>query len=330
MHGRISITLCLLAAGGMIAGRASAQQAPAGAELVAMDTAPTASDGVLRQSLDDAWWTGPIIANSPVTLPPGHGYIESYLFDVKTKERDSFNSLTFMQYGVAEGLTLGIIPTAGFNRVDNALDSSGVGIGDTTLMATWRLSKYEPGNWVPTTALSIQQSLPTGKYDRLGSRPADGLGSGAYTTTIGFFGQAWFWMPNGRILRGRINLQRSFSSDARVEDVSVYGTPEGFRGRAKPGASFFFVNSWEYSLSRSWVLAVDLGYRHDNRTRVAGTDGAEPVRFATKPADTFIVAPAVEYSWTAKHGVIFGVRYIPANGPVPESVTPVVALSIFM
>lgn len=330
MLGRTFIALCLLIAGGMTADRAWAQQVPASVDPVAMETGPADPAGVLRQRLDDAWWTGPIIANSPVTLPPGHGYIESYLFDVKTKGRDSVNSLTFMQYGVAEGLTLGIIPTAGFNRVDNALDSSGVGIGDLTLMATWRLTSYQPGRWVPTTALSIQQSLPIGKYDRLGNRPADGLGSGAYTTTIGFFGQAYFWMPNGRILRSRINLQRSFSSDANIEDVSVYGTPEGFRGRATPGASFFFDNSWEYSLSRSWVLAIDLGYRHDNRTRVVDTDGLEPVRFVTKPADTFIVAPAVEYSWTAKHGVLFGVRYIPANGPVPESVTPVVALSIFM
>lgn len=328
MGKRICVVLCLLTMG-LAAGRASAQTAPA--EPVSVENVEaTPLDGVVRQRLDDAWWTGPMIANSPSTLPRGHGYIESYLFDVKSQHVDSINSLTFMQYGLADKLTVGLIPTAGFNRVDGGPDSSGVGIGDLSLMATYSLTKYRPGRWVPTTAISIQQSLPTGKYDRLGSRPADGFGSGAYTTTIGFYGQAYFWMPNGRILRSRINLTRSFSNHADVEDVSVYGTSAGFRGRAKPGASFFFDNSWEYSLSRSWVLAVDLGYRHDNRTRVVGTDGTGDVRFASRPTDAFIIAPAVEYSWTANHGVLLGVRYIPANGNVPRSITPVVALSIFM
>lgn len=35
----------------------------------------------LRQSLDDAWWTGPLLAASPATLPPGHVLIEPYLYD---------------------------------------------------------------------------------------------------------------------------------------------------------------------------------------------------------------------------------------------------------
>ncbi|MBV8805065.1 MAG: hypothetical protein JO042_08460, partial [Sinobacteraceae bacterium] len=35
-----------------------------------------------RQSRDDAWWTGPLLAASPVTLPQGHFLIEPYVFDV--------------------------------------------------------------------------------------------------------------------------------------------------------------------------------------------------------------------------------------------------------
>jgi hypothetical protein len=35
-----------------------------------------------RQSLDDAWWTGPMLAPSAATLPQGHFLIEPYLYDV--------------------------------------------------------------------------------------------------------------------------------------------------------------------------------------------------------------------------------------------------------
>lgn len=293
-----------------------------------ISTQPTGS--AFRQSMDDAWWTGPIVTNTAATLPPGRGYIEPYLFDVRSKGRSTLSSLTFIQYGVAERLTLGVIPTAGYTRVKDGLNSSDVGLGDVTLAATYRLSNYRPGHWMPTTALSIQQSLPTGKYDRLGDRPANGFGSGAHTTTVGFFGQAYFWMPNGRILRSRINIQRGFSGHTKVEDVSVYDTSDGFRGRARPGNSFSVNNSWEYSVSRSWVLAVDFGYRHENRTRVKGADATGPVDMSFKSTDSFLVAPAVEYSWNPRHGVLFGMRYIPANGTVRESVTPVMAVSVFL
>ncbi len=81
----------------------------------------------------------------------------------------------------------------------------------------------------------VQQTLPTGKYDRLGEHVNDGNGSGAYTTTLALYSQYYAWMPNGRILRSRLNVSYALSSDADIEDVSVYGTNAGFRGTASPG-----------------------------------------------------------------------------------------------
>jgi hypothetical protein len=34
------------------------------------------------QSLQDAWWTGPLLANSANTLPRGHFLVEPYIYDV--------------------------------------------------------------------------------------------------------------------------------------------------------------------------------------------------------------------------------------------------------
>ena len=36
-----------------------------------------------RQSLDDAWWTGPLLASGASTLPKGHILFEPYLYDAK-------------------------------------------------------------------------------------------------------------------------------------------------------------------------------------------------------------------------------------------------------
>ena len=84
----------------------------------------------VRQSLDDAWWTGPMLAPSAATLPRGHFLVEPYFYDVTAAHSHGFGSLTYMNYGLADKLTVGMIPTAGFNVVNNGASSSGVGMGD--------------------------------------------------------------------------------------------------------------------------------------------------------------------------------------------------------
>src|ERR1700751_1106606 len=152
-----------------------------------------------RQSLDDAWWTGPMLAPSAATLPQGHFLIEPYLYDVIQQgqfdrdgkrrgaaESNDFGSLTYFNYGLADKLTIGVIPTFGYNRASEGPRSSGVEMGDITVQAQYRLTKFHEGGWVPTTSFAVQESFPSGRYDRLGNRASDGLGRGAYTNKFAF------------------------------------------------------------------------------------------------------------------------------------------------
>src|SRR6266852_4484226 len=274
---------------------------------------------VVRQSLDDAWWTGPMLAPSAATLPRGHFLIEPYLYDVIAAHSNGFGSLTYVNYGLLDRVTVGLIPTAGFNHVSNGPSSSRVGLGDLTLQTQYRLTKFHEGSWIPATSVAVQETLPTGKYDRPGDRPSDGLGSGAYTTTLALYSKTYFWLPNGRILRTRFNVSQGFSNHVNVEDVSVYCTEAGFRGHAKPGSSFFVDASWEYSLTRRWVLALDATYRHNGNTRVNGyniLDSAQnpsSIRMDSGSSDGFGFAPAIEYSWKPNLGVLLGTRVVPAT-----------------
>ncbi len=310
---------------GVLAGAApaSAQQA---------DSPPTS---VVRQSLDDAWWTGPMLAPSAATLPRGHFLLEPYLYDVIAAHSNGYGSLTYVNYGLIDKLTVGMIPTAGFNKVSNGPSSSGGGLGDLTVQAQYRLARFREGSWIPTTSFAVQETLPTGKYDRLGDRPSDGLGSGAYTTTLAIYSQTYFWLPNGRILRMRFNVTQSFSDHVNVEDVSVYGTDAGFRGRARPGNSSYVDASWEYSVTRKWVLAVDATYRHNWNTHVSGYNILDPSSMQNPPSlqmdsgssEVFAFAPAVECSWKPNLGVLLGTRVIPASHNTHASITPAVAIN---
>lgn len=333
----IRACICLLCGLVIVArsNHAAAQQGPdahSGAGAAAGDAAGPASSRT-RQSLDDAWWTGPLLAPSAATLPTGHFLVEPYLYDVTSPHTNGYGSLTYALYGLTDRLTLGLIPTFGFNVVDGGANSSGIGAGDVTVQAQYRLMQFEPGGWVPTTSVVVQETLPTGKFDRLGNRPGDGFGSGAYTTTLALYSQMYFWLPNGRILRTRFDVSRAFPGTADVDDVSVYGTGQGFRGRARPGKSLYFDSSWEYSLTKNWVLALDLTWRHDGNTFVTGRNILDPaskpgdIRFDSGSSNAFGYAPAVEYSWTENLGMLVGVRVIAAHHNAPATVTPAIGIN---
>jgi hypothetical protein len=282
-------------------------------------------------------------------LPQGHFLIEPYLYDViqqgqydrdgvrhRAPESNGFGSLTYMNYGLLDTLTIGLIPTFGYNRVTDGPSSSSVGMGDVTVQGQYRLTTFHEGSRIPTMSLAVQETFPSGKYDRLGNRPSNGLGSGAYTTTFAFYSQTYFWLPNRRILRMRLNLSQSISSDAHVEGVSVYGTDAEFHGRARLGGTSFVDASWEYSLTRSWVLALDATYRYQSSTRVTGYDalaspgaqGPRRIRLDTGYSAAVGFAPAIEYSWKSNVGILLGTRVIAAGRNMAATITPAVAINI--
>ena len=293
---------------------------------IAQQASPAPSSAA-RQSLEDAWWTGPLLANSANTLPRGHFLLETYIYDVIGPHSHALGSRTYVEYGVADKLTVGAIPIFGYNKVDTGTSSAGIRFGDISLLAQYRLTQFHEHKWVPTTAIQVQQTFPTGKYDRLATRPSDGLGAGAYTTAVALNSQTYFWLPNGRILRMRLDVSKSFSSNVNVKDISVYGTTSRFRGRAQPGNSLLIDAAWEYSKSRQWVLALDAIYVHNENTTVIGTKNGKTVRLDSGSSWAFGFAPAVEYNLSSKLGVIFGVRVMAPGHNTSTTVAPVVAIN---
>jgi hypothetical protein len=334
------------------AAEARFEKSPASSELAlaAAEQSPaTQAAGAARQSLEDAWWTGPILAAGASTLPPGHALIEPYVFNVMSRgryddngtrhdgpRRHSYGSLTYLLYGVVDGFTAGVIPRFGYNDVSNGPDSSQIGIGDVTIQGTVRLMQYREGGRTPSLSLILQETLPTGKYDRLGARPSDGIGTGAHTTTLGLNSQYFLWMPNGRILRTRLNLSYAISDAVTVDDVSVYGTSAGFHGHAHPGRVFIVDSAWEYSVTSNWVLALDIAYEHDNRTTLKGfvppplgsTAPPTSIQQDSGSSEVFTLAPAVEYNFNNRVGLIVGTLFTAAGRNAGATLVPVAALNM--
>jgi outer membrane scaffolding protein for murein synthesis (MipA/OmpV family) len=121
----------------------------------------------------------------------------------------------------------------------------------------------------------------------------------------------------------RLDLSYSLSSRVGLQGVSVYGTGAGFSGHAQPGDSFTGDVSWEYSLTRNWVLAFDVVYERDASTTVTGS-------YAASSGDSWSLglAPAIEYNFNSRIGIIAGTRIIPTGRNSSISVTPVAAINM--
>lgn len=310
--------------------------------------ATSASGDGTRQSLDDAWWTGPLLAPSAATLPQGHWLLEPYVYDVMTYGRFDRNStlrsagaahevgsLAYLEYGVVDRFTLGLIPRLGLHESAAGQESAGLAVGDFTVQGAYGLTQFRQGSWMPATSLVIGETFPTGKYDRLDGRTDGALGSGAYSTTLSLYSQTYLWMPNGRILRTRLDLSYSLSRWASLRGMSVYGTSAGFAGRAHPGPTAIADLAFEYSLTQRWVLATDIWWEHDGSTRVEG--GYAQSLTPSLPAylvqdsgsdDLLYLAPAIEYNWSARMGVIAGARLGVWGRNATATVTSVAAINM--
>ena len=115
---RCAAVAALMVAGAFGAAGTAAQQ----------EASPPSS--VLRQPLEDAWWTGPILTAGAATLPRGHFLIEPPLYDVITAHTNGFGSRPYVLYGLADRLTVGSIPIMGYNKLSDGPSSFGVGLGD--------------------------------------------------------------------------------------------------------------------------------------------------------------------------------------------------------
>jgi hypothetical protein len=297
---------------------------PASAASPAEDEAAVAQR--YRAAMQSARWTGPLLASNAETLPKGHVYTEPYFFDAISGGDHHPGSSGFYQYGLSDNWTVGVQPFFSRGVQDHNREFA---VGDFKLLSQVRLSHFTPDHRVPSVALVTNLVIPTGKDDRLG-RLKQGHGSGSFAPEIGVNVQQYFLLDNGRLLRGRINVLKQFPLRHDVAGRSVFGTGPEFRGHARPGSKTTLIAGAEYSLTKEWVLAFDVETDFWSRTKVVGRDGDGPLTRQTSPKSWNVgFAPAVEYNWSDRAGVIFGMWIIPKGHNTASTVIPAIAVQRF-
>ncbi len=187
--------------------------------------------------------------------------------------------------------------------------------GDIYAGFDFQLFPVHADKWYPGVKLGIVETLPTGKYQRLNPRKkfTDFGGMGSFETMIDLVFYQLYHLKKKHYLSASAAVTYTLSAPVDVHGFNFYGGGDGFRSRVFPGAVFEAIASFEYTFNQHWVFAIDNVYSHRNRTRythVSGPDAAAGISdFYAGSGENFSFAPAIEYNFSSRLGLIAGVWF---------------------
>lgn len=287
------------------------------------------------------WFTGSLEASSPALAKAGTLAIEPYLiykidtgvYDDRGHRHSSGDGIhqaqavTVLKYGLTDRLSFQALPI--LVRITDGRNERGLGFADLPVELEYRLKDENGRTGSPSVTLSAGLVLPTGRYNRL-HFVLDGLGGGTTLAKQGIVVESLFDTKGGHPVRIRaFGAVTEPLESANVRGLSVYGTNEGFTGRALPGVSAQIGLAAGYAIDQRWVLALDLVRSDAGRSYLNGRDGsgASVGNTGTRSSRTAL-APAIEYNWSGSAGIIAGVEVTVAGRNTPSYVAPQIAIAL--
>ena len=290
---------------------------------------------ILFPKLLFSWFTGPLIVQNAEVVPKGMTQWEPYWFQfwvdgTYNKHWNFENQITLrssnLQLCVTHGLVKGVdieLLTQAF--INSRGTSTSTRFGDTTLFLGFQLLEDRPGSWEPALRFTIQETFPTGQYDKLGKHRTEDAGAGSFQTGVTF----------NFLKRFNVSLDHTFNlfwsvgytvfSPTNLCGRNVYGGDPTTQGRVYPGNLLQAILSFEYDLTRHFAIAADFvnTWRdHDNFSGIT----LEPSK--RQSGYNFSMAPALEYNFTKNFGIIAGSWFSLAGRNTIAFSSLVVALNI--
>ncbi|WP_370636658.1 hypothetical protein [Komagataeibacter sp. FNDCF1] len=305
----------------------------------------TAGGSQGRHAAYSQWYTGSLVSPSGALTRRGVfawepyatysqpvGYLDSAGRGTALHDRShGVSNFTLYKYSITDSISVQMMPDISYGWRRGHGTTSGLKMGDLPVDVMWRYLDADPRRYIPALSVFAGVAFPSGDYTRLG-RAEDGVGTGTYTFRLALTEQSTYTLPGHHALRLRIwgTFHRALTQ-AHIADISSYGTTAGFRGLAHPGMSGQSGFSLEYGVNQKWVIAMDLARDWANGAVVRGHDAQGRYQdMAGQASGDWMIAPAIEYSWSPRFGVIAGVTALFAGHNTAQVISPQVAFnSIF-
>jgi len=263
------------------------------------------------------WLTGPLIAPLGTVIEKGHVNINCYLYaEIETGKYNnnwhahstpnfySINPQIFSIFGITEWLDFQITPQFEYNFTRN---QSSVLFGDLPLGFDIQVIGPDLSKWFPGIKLFLKETFPTGKYQKLKPEKlkTDASGMGTFATDLGIVLYQVYRLEGHHFLSVTLSYDYSMGTPVDVEGFNAYGGSSETNGTVWPGNTSTTICSFEYTINQNWVFAIDNIYTHTNQTRFSGF----PENTLILSSDQISFAPAIEYNFSSKIGIIAGIWF---------------------
>ena len=290
-------------------------------------------------------FTGPLLTPETHVVQGGHVNLEPYVYVntdygnytgnwsySDTTDTQSVNPLLYTQIGLTSFMDMALTPQF-FTYFSGGETTTGV--GDFEVEFDFQLIAGGGFKQSPSLLFNIGEIFPVSKYSNLNpsKNGTDAIGSGTYQTTCGFVVGKNFDFGGRHFLATRYSISYSYSTPVHVKGFNTYGGGNGTDGYVYPGNAFVLLSGFEYSLTRNWVLAIDLQYQHIDRNRFSGVNGvlangSEAINSAPS-SESFSMAPAIEYNWSETWGLIAGCWFTIAGRNASAFASGIVAVNYY-
>ncbi len=218
--------------------------------------------------LSDPNFGGTLLSSIPQNAAPGTWFVEPYLYithqyGTYTSHWGSTNKPNYNFIQLQWDFETGITPWLDIAFYPNFFyTDSSFRLGDTQI-ALGLQALTEKSNR-PSLRFIIQESFPSGKFDRL-KRLSEATGVGAY--------QTWFSSVLYKTLvpfTVNLSLDYILSSKVSPRGLNIYTTAK--HATLRPGAQFISNLGIEYSLTQTTILGFDFHYLHQNSSTLPSTE----------------------------------------------------------
>lgn len=267
------------------------------------------------------WFTGTLLPPSAINAQPGHPVFAPYISLTLTygnyndnwklnKINNTFSINPFIEFLFGINESIGVDVYASF--ISNFKEGQkSTHLQDTIVLIGFQIAKDTPKSWTPDIRITLQETFPTGNYQKLNPQKLgiDATGQGSFQTGFNLITQKLFPLENHYLIL-KWTIGYLFPSSVHVKGLNTYGGEAKTSGKIFPGQTLMAYFSGEYSLTQRWALAFDTFFEYQGNASFSGRTGRNldgtPSRVGSSPKIQMSIAPEVEYNLSATSGILLG------------------------
>lgn len=292
------------------------------------------------------WFTGPLLAPSGHTIPRGHVNLEVYGLHIASD--GSYNaSGQLIRNPLFTTRVANPIMSIGLNDWMDAQFSlpyifantrkvNSNRLGDVAAALGFQILEQKDSAWKPNLRFAIQETIPTGRFDRLNplALGTDSTGLGSYQTQFALNFQHLTEVFSTHYLRTRLSLTRLYSSQVNVHGLNSYGGSVTTNGVIATGVENDANLAFEFTLTQHWVAVMEGYVSQGDSTRFNGNFGIGNLgspdnHIGSGSYYEEALAPAIEYNFNSNIGLIGGVWFPIKGRNTSHYITYMMALNAY-